>query len=171
MLRTVWKQHWNWIRWLFLVAVIGWGLVSFRGCQRDSYRWEMPKELQLGQMVGADFDANPLAWCGGGGFEIADEVLAKIAADGLSFVETVPLPTDYDLWRATPAPTGWTSQGSWAGLACVGNRTVIEAAFYGIQEPGNYYAVNSSFGAIILVLPEDRMAVYTHDEYANWSMR
>ena len=171
MLRAAWKQHWHWIRWLLLAAALSWGLVSFRGCQKDSYRWELPKELQLGQMIGADFDASLMAWCGGGGFEIADEVLAEIAAGGLSFIETIPLPSGYGPWRATPAPIGWTSEGSWAGLACVRDRTVIDAAFYGIQEPGNYYAVNSSFGTIVLVLPEDGMAVYTHDEFANWPMQ
>ncbi len=45
---------------------------------------------------------------------------------------------------------GMDEPGSWEDGG--GNRTVIEAAFYGIQGRG-YYAVNSSFGAIILELP------------------
>lgn len=168
MLRAAWGQHWRWIRWLLLAAVIGWALLSCRSYQRDSYRRELPEELQLGQMIGADFDAS--FWCGGGGFAIGGDVLTKIVAEGLGFVETLPLPADYEPWRATPAPSGWTSEGSWPGLSCVRDRTVIEAAFYGIREPGSYYSVNPSLGTIVLVLPEDKMAVYTHDEFSSWPM-
>jgi hypothetical protein len=113
----------------------------------------------------------PVKVCGGAAFSLTRRTLAAIATRGLPFFDQARRPRgdprnrprlayDYAQWRETPVPSGWTSDGPWAGLACMGGTWSGVNIYDAAREPGSYYTERP--GAQLLVVPRFGIAVFTY---------
>ena len=72
------------------------------------------------------------------------------------------------VWKKTPVPDTWTSNGAWIGLACIssGNKNkLIRQITKTVELPGSYYVgtpKNSNYA--ILVLPKLGLVVHNRND-------
>ena len=146
------------------------------------YKSAIPEKIKIDRVVLQGQEGTPLIFvllpsvvrassCGGAIFKLSQSTVDAIESEGLSFFvdatrargkkpgekESEGKRPGY-LWKETPVPNTWTSDGAWPGLACIssGNKNkLIRQITKAAELPGSYYvgtAKNSNFA--ILVLPK-----------------
>jgi hypothetical protein len=114
--------------------------------------------------------------CGGAIFKLTQLNVTAIEHQGLNFFQMARQGRgypegdrlhsfySYEPWQQTPLPAAWASEGTWLGLACMRlgfglTRSITNAA----REPGSYFTLKRS-GAMLLVIPRLKLAVYTYTQ-------
>ena len=136
------------------------------------YRAAIPEQLELTHSFptrGSDGS------CGGAIFSLTDKAALSIethgrdalndAVRGRGYLDpSTPRFHQYTYrpWQETPLPRDWTSEGTWAGLHCMGlsandARTITSAA----KAAGSYFTTAAPT-TMLLVIPKLRLAVYTY---------
>lgn len=172
---------------LLFCLVISWFLI--RAERINIYKSAIPEKLKIDRTVLVGHEGTPWIFvifpstvrassCGGAIFKMSQSTIDAIELEGLSFFEDatkfrVKNPEEKEsgakksgyLWKKTPVPNTWTSNGAWPGLACISRsnknkliRKITKAA----ELSGSYY-VGAKTNNAILVLPKLGLVVHNRN--------
>ena len=161
----------------------------------DRYKSAIPEKIKIDRTVLVGQEGTPWIFvlfpsvvrassCGGAIFKMSQSTVDALEAQRLSFFEDATRARGkYGekeseekesernkpgyLWKKTPVPDTWTSDGAWIGLACIGtngnNDKLIRKITKAAELPGSYYVGTNKSNFTILVLP--KLGLVVHDRY------
>lgn len=155
---------------LLLVSAIS-PFLAYKAFQYYWYAQVLPAEIEIVYPVAAGEESGFREGCSVAVYKLSARSLDTIKKKGLAFFDGAtqargysnPSNRDYhyytyELWKETPIPAGWTSEGAWFMCSVIGSqleREIIAAA----KQGGAYYTVKQE--AQLVVIPSLGYVVFS----------